>query len=93
MTTSAATTSRQKMIERMKTAHLKLKQDSDDDHTTSPNANEARQRMLARIAGRTFSPPQTKQSYREDNVDVKWYRELLLKSGYTENTINRMLAL
>jgi hypothetical protein len=92
MTTSAATTSRQKMIERMKTAHLK--QDSvDDEPQRSNNANEARQRMLARIAGRTFSPPPKKQSYREDNIDVKWYRELLLNSGYTENTINRMLAL
>jgi hypothetical protein len=83
------------MIDRRQEA---FRQDNDDkpvirddaSDSRSRNASEARQRMLARVAGRTFSPP-AGAAYREDSGDkLAWYRDQLKREGYTDSAIERM---
>jgi hypothetical protein len=91
--TSGASAARQRMIERQKAAS-NVRQDearSDDTKSVTPSvdATQARQRMLARISGRTYSPP----AYREDSIDpLAWYRAHLANAGYSASMIGRMLG-
>jgi hypothetical protein len=93
-----ATSARQKMIERMKATHLpksEVREDTDGGKQSvasrSRDSREARQRMLARIAGTTYSAPGG-TAYREDSDDrLAWYRAHLASEGYSESTIGRML--
>jgi hypothetical protein len=95
---SQAEQARQRYIER-----LKPKPDKDQPTTkqsrfdSAPSANNARQAMIARIAGRTYSNPvYSKTQYREDandtNDPVGWYRTLLQNSGYNNKQIQLMLG-
>jgi hypothetical protein len=94
MAQALAYEARKRMVERLKAAHLpkQTRQDSDND-APSRNSREARQRLLARVAGRSYSPP-AKGTYREDSPDtdrLAWYRAHLRSEGYTSSTIGRML--
>jgi hypothetical protein len=103
---SAASEAREKMIERMQTAHLpKVKQDKADNAPGRPAAKasgpkpdavprsskEAREAYLCRLRGQTYVRKDAK-SYREDSADpVAWYRDLLRDKDFSEAAINRMV--
>ena len=85
------------------------REDSQDEQqsrydSASSNSKDARQRYLARIAGRTYSPPTkpaSQSAYREDSDDkpatpandpLAWFRAHLIRSGYSKPLIEKMLA-